>query len=59
METILNREDLHRDLEDTLYEIIVGGHICLIGKAGYIDWMCGGDMLCMSSENNGKNITKL
>ncbi len=59
MEKILSRVDLESTLEDTLYEIIVGGHICLIGKAGYIDWMCGGDMLCMSAENNGKNITKL
>lgn len=51
METI-NRGQLEIDLEDSLYEIFVGGHVCLIGKAGYIDWLIGGGCLCDDNKVN-------
>ncbi len=53
------REELERGLVDGLYEIVVGGHICLIGKEGYIDYILGSKGLCSSAESDGENITKL
>lgn len=53
------REELERDLVDGLFEIVIGGHICLIGKKGYIDYLCGDKGLCSSAESDEENITKL
>lgn len=56
----LSREQLEIDLDDGLFEIVVGGHICLIGKVGYIDWILGSECFCgVSTEDSSKNMTKL
>lgn len=40
------RKELEDILPETLYEIKVGGHIHLVGKKAYIDYLMEEDRLC-------------
>lgn len=46
------REELENNTPDGLYEIIVGGRPCLIGRAGYIDYMLKEFSICEVINNN-------
>lgn len=55
------RKRLEGELGDGLYEIMLDGHVALVGKVGYIEWKVREwkiDRIVIEN-NNDKNMTNL
>jgi len=55
------RKRLEEELGDGLYEIMLDGHVALVGKVGYIEWKVREwkiDRIVIEN-NNDKNMTNL
>lgn len=55
------RKRLESELGDGLYEIMLDGHVALVGKVGYIEWKVREwkiDRIVIEN-NNDKNMTNL
>lgn len=55
------RKRLEDELGDGLYEIMLDGHVALVGKVGYIEWKVREwkiDRIVIEN-NNDKNMTNL